>query len=436
MLFVFYFQLKGAVFRGIDGVLLQEMGELREGYATRGLENVEHQLELEARELGTNKAIFRIVRSDGTEVASSDSTHWVDVRPRPEKISEALRLGNRAVSSSLKMGTDNAVRSIYLALDNELVIHGVGSLTEEINLLRRYRLMLILGGFMVTMLAALVGFFMARSAMSRVKQLTSTALRIHEGRLDDRVPLRSVHDEIDHLGQVFNSMLDRIEQLVSRMKQMMDDIAHELRSPIARVRGNAELALLNKQSSEETQQLAAMTIEELDNLLALVNTMLKISEADADVANRPADPVNVAQLLEDAVELFEPVAEQKSITLTLEEMGAFVSRGDKQKLQLAFSNILDNAIKYTPPGGSVQVYRPRGEANAVAIRDSGVGIASHDVPRVFERFFRSQAVAAEPGSGLGLSLTKAVVQSHGGSISISSELGKGTQVVVELPPSP
>ena len=433
MLIVFYYQLKVAVFAGIDGVILQEMGELREWYATRGLENVAEQLELEARELGTNKAVFRIIRADGSELAASDRSQWTEVPVQPEKINQALRLGNKAVPSSLKIGTNNAVRSIYLALDDKLLVHGVGSLTDEIRLLRRYRLMLIFGGFLVTLLAALVGFFMARRAMSRVKELTSTAQRIHEGRLEERVPLRQVHDEIDHLGQVFNRMVDRMEQLVSRMKQMMDDIAHELRSPIARIRGSAELALMNKQSTDDTQQLAAVTIEELDKMLGLVNTMLDISEADADVANHRAEPVDVAQLLSDAVELFEPVAEQKQITLTLDHIGCFESLGNKQKLQLAFSNILDNAIKYTPAGGNVQIFQPVTEPNSVVIRDSGVGIAADDVPRVFERFFRSGAVLSEPGSGLGLSLTKAVVQSHGGTIVISSELGKGTEVTVQLP---
>jgi signal transduction histidine kinase len=286
----------------------------------------------------------------------------------------------------------------------------------------------------IIVLSALVGWFMARRALSGVVQLTRTAGAVAEGSLKERVPIKGQRDEIDQMAVTFNSMLERIEALIAGMKGTNDNIAHDLRSPIARMRGMAETKLTDTDSHKDSQALAGYVVEECDRLLGMINSMLDISEAEAGVIKLDVEKINIVAIVQDAVELFRPLAESKNIVLDLHAPDVLFLDSDRRKLQRVFGNLLDNAIKFSNPSGSVVVsVWVNNNHVVIEVRDSGIGISEEDLPRIFNRFFRGERSRTEPGNGLGLSLAKAFVMSLGGSIAVTSTPGEGSIFTVLLP---
>lgn len=229
-------------------------------------------------------------------------------------------------------------------------------------------------------------------------------------------------------------MLDRIQKLVTEMKEMTENIAHDLRSPITRIRGVAEMSLTSGKATDEHEAVAGNTVEECDRLLEMINTMLYISRAEARAEKLSPQEVNMAEVIRDACELFRPVAEDKGVSLISDVGTDLRVRGELQDLQRMIANLIDNAVNYTPPHGVVTV---AGESNhkliIIRVEDTGIGIAAHEIPRIFRRFYRCDRSRSQPGVGLGLSLVQAIVQAHRGEISVSSVPNAGSTFTVTLP---
>jgi heavy metal sensor kinase len=287
-------------------------------------------------------------------------------------------------------------------------------------------------------LAVGIGWFMARRALAGVEKVTLAAQRIAgDGRLAERVPVGRGGDEIDRLAETFNRMLDRIQGLVNGIKEMTDNIAHDLKSPLTRIRGQAEVALTSGGVADEYEAMAASAIEECDRLLEMVNTMLFISRSEAGVAKPELRQIDLAEVVRNACEIFQTLAEDKEVALTCNAPQRLVFTGDVRLIQRMLGNLLDNAIKYTPAGGSVSVtLQPNPEgAVAIAVNDSGVGISEKDRPHIFERFYRGDPSRSQAGAGLGLSLARAVARAHGGDITVDSSPASGAIFRVQLPAS-
>lgn len=317
-----------------------------------------------------------------------------------------------------------------------IVLYGSHGLTKEALAAIRedFREYLAWPLLIVIVLSAVAGWFMARHALSGIVLLTRTATAVADGALKERVPVKGKQDEIDRLAMTFNTMLDRINALVAGMKETNDNIAHDLRSPISRMRGLAEEALTGDSFSEAHRAFAGDIVEQCDRLLGMINVMLDIAEAEAGVARLVREEVDAVSIVGDAVGLFLPMAEDKGITVEVETPTAMRFYGDRRKLQRILGNLLDNAIKFTGHGGRI-VISVNGDDKQVVIgiRDTGVGIAPADVPHIFDKFFRGDRSRSEPGSGLGLSLARAFVASLGGSITVASAPGKGSVFTVILP---
>jgi signal transduction histidine kinase len=287
----------------------------------------------------------------------------------------------------------------------------------------------------VILFAAAIGHFLAKRALSGVAQLTRTAEAIALGALHERVPLKGGRNEIDRLAATFNGMLERIEALILSMKQVNDNIAHDLRSPLTRMRGIAEMPLINADTPDEFRSIAGSIVEECDRLLVMVDTMLDISEAETGMARLAMESVDISLMARDAVELFEPVAEDKNIALDFSGPTCLQTSVDRQKLQRVFANLLDNAVKYTAPGGRITVAVGADDRHIlITVTDTGMGLSEYDLPHIFERFFRAEKSRSEPGSGLGLSLAQAFVKAHEGTIEVRSVLDEGSTFTVKLPP--
>jgi signal transduction histidine kinase len=292
-----------------------------------------------------------------------------------------------------------------------------------------------MSGLMVT--AVLVGWFMARRALSGVEAVTRTARQISESDLGRRVPILSRHEEIDRLAITFNQMLDHIEKLIAGIREMGDNIAHDLKSPIARIRGMAEISIGEAAGSAGEPSVAGSIIEECDRLLDMINTMLTISKTDAGTHEIAAAPVNIADIVRDAAALFAPLSEDKGIRMTCETSDTLMVEGDRKLLQRVVANLLDNAIKYTQAPGTIDIraVHAKGENDtvSVSIKDSGVGIHPDSLPRIFDRFFRCDQSRATEGVGLGLSLARAIARAHRGDVSVDSRLGQGSVFTLCLP---
>jgi len=304
-------------------------------------------------------------------------------------------------------------------------------------LLARFRAALGLVTLSIVVLALTGGWVATQSAVQPIRRLTGAVRRIiATGRTDERVPVSTYDDAINELTAVFNVMLDRIEGLVRGMRGALDNVSHDLRTPLTRLRGSAEMALAGQPDLDRYREALADCVEESDRVLVMLNTLMDISEAESGAMPLHREAVPLAAVVERAVDLYRDVADAKGVTLVAMAASDAVADADRVRIEQAAANLLDNAIKYTPSGGSVTIEAAREDNRALLrVRDTGVGIPSAELPRIWERLFRGDASRTERGLGLGLSLVKAVVEAHGGTVGVTSEIGRGTTFSVSLPQS-
>ncbi|HEX5110196.1 MAG TPA: HAMP domain-containing sensor histidine kinase [Vicinamibacterales bacterium] len=316
----------------------------------------------------------------------------------------------------------------------------VGKSSEEREaLLARFRATLGAVTLLIIAVALGGGWLATQSALSPIRRLTQTVRQIiRTGRTDARVPLTESPgegDAIDELTVLFNTMLDRIARLVDAMRASLDNVSHDLRTPLARLRGTAELALASPADVDRYRDALADCVEESDRMLAMLNALMDISEAESGTMQLQRQPIDLNDVLERAVDLYADAAEAKGLTIERSKSdGPVVVSGDRPRLEQVAANLLDNAVKYTPAGGRVEVSVSTRDGSAqIRVRDTGIGIPPNEQPRIWDRLFRGDQSRAERGLGLGLSLVKAIVTAHGGSVAVDSEPGRGSTFTVSLP---
>ncbi len=420
----------------MDDDLLAQTDRLVQVYTLEGRGMLQRAALLQAQAAGEKKIFLRLFYPSGVMFFSSNMSYWNDIEIDRRAVELLFGENGRPfafVTQKLPRSPYPA-RIIYRRIGGSIVLQLGYSMENESRLLQTFKhfFMFTMAAFWVPAMA--MGWFMARRALSGVALLTRTALRISEQDLDTRVPVGRRQDEIDRLALTFNQMLDRIKQLVTGTRQMNDNIAHDLRSPVTRIRGLAEVTLTKGSSQEEYAQMAASTIEECDRLLHMINTMLTISRTESGVDAIAFQPMDLAQTVRTACTLFQPLAEDKAIGLQCMADGACMVSGNEAMLQRLVANLLDNAIKYTPAGGTVSVEtKQRARAVVLAVRDNGPGISYEDQSRIFERFFRGEQSRSPAGAGLGLSLAQAIARAHGGAIELYSTPGQGSVFTLHLP---
>jgi heavy metal sensor kinase len=327
------------------------------------------------------------------------------------------------------------VRILYGMLSPTVIVQVGQAMESQARLLDAFKRIFIITMSFLIVLAAGVGWFMARRAVSGIEAVTHTAQKISGGSLQERVPVKPRGDEIDQLATTFNQMVDRIQTLLTEIKEMSDNIAHDLRSPVTRIRGTAEVTLTTSKSLDDYENMAASTIEDCDRLLDMINTMLLISKTEAGVEKPSREEVDIAALIRQACEIFQPIAEDKNVRLSHRAAEKTLIFGDTRMLQRMLSNILDNAVKYTPSGGKIEVSLTETKSGdaIISISDTGVGISDADLPRIFERFYRCDQSRSQPGIGLGLSLARAIARAHGGDITVTSTVNQSSNFNITLP---
>ena len=287
-------------------------------------------------------------------------------------------------------------------------------------------------------LSGLIGYYISHRAMKGVDRVAKAALRVSEGHFNERVPRGTEGTEIEALADAFNHMLDRIEALMHELRDVTSNIAHDLRTPIARIRATLESLGWEEASPDARQKLLATAIEECDRVVPLIDSVLELARAEAGALVLQNEKYDLCAEVAMAHEIFSAIAEERAISFkcTLPEEPILLF-GDRARMQRVISNLVDNALKFTPAGGTVSLILNRDEQHiSLRVSDTGKGFSKEELDRAFERFYRGDKSRSSGGFGMGLSMVKAFISAFGGTVEIESKEGTGCTIIILLPLPP
>ena len=353
---------------------------------------------------------------------------------------DAGRLDTQALAAGewaeLSLGPGEApldVSGIRLPDGTEMQVGKSSRMRQETLRHFRARALTMLAVVLVVGLAG--GFVLTQSALAPLRALTAAIQRIlATGQINTRVPVRRSADPLDEAAALFNDLLARLERLIDGMRQTLDNVAHDLRTPLTRARSRLESALQEPGDAAARTAAIEETIEEIDRIDSMLTTLMDISEAQTGAMRLTHAPVRVTTIFDETIELYADAADARGVTLTADAPADLVLDADYNRLRQVLANLVDNAVKYTRHGGRVEL-RARSVDGQVEIlvRDTGIGIPPDELPRIWDRLFRGDRSRSEKGLGLGLSVVKAIVEAHGGTVSASSSENDGTTFTLRFP---
>jgi signal transduction histidine kinase len=432
VLLVFTYVLLGRALASQDREVLESTlaryGAVYERSGLAGLRAVVDSDESEGRH---ERLLVRVTNDRAEIVYFTQPPGWAAFDLSPLDDHDAIRdrwtaIENPADGSHLEVGTR--------ALPHGVMVQVGRSSHVRDELLANFRARALEVGVVVAVIAIVGGAFIAYVALYPVRALQATTQAILEtGRFDTRVETRGSRDPLDRLGTSINAMLGRLERLVGGMHDALDNVAHDLRTPLTRLRNVAESALVSGDAAAARDGLA-VALDEANRVSATLTALMDISEAETGAMQLRREPLSLAAVVDEAIALYADEAEDRGIALasTVDAKVSLVA--DRTRLRQVVANLIENAVKYTPSGGAVAIDAPRDAASVtLTVTDTGIGIAPDDLPLVWDRLYRADASRSARGLGLGLSLVKAIVEAHGGQVRVTSTVGAGSRFSVTLP---
>ena len=337
--------------------------------------------------------------------------------------------------STLDTGQDGFELEVASVRLRDGTLFQVGMSTERrAELLQRFRSVLLINVLSLIFVGLAGGTVLTSSALQPLRRLADTVRSIlRTGRTDVRVPAQNTGDALDELSSLVNAMLDRIDAVLAGMRGALDNVAHDLRTPMTRLRGIAETALTSSDPALVREALADC-LEESDRVIEMLDTLMDISEAETGTMALRREPTDFNGLIRQSVELYEDLAEERGVGIRTNVPSELVVDVDRNRMRQVLANLLDNAVKYTPAGGVVEIAAHRENGDAVlTVSDTGVGIPADELPRIWDRLYRGDKSRSTRGLGLGLSLVKAIVTAHGGRVDVQSRPGAGSTFELRLP---
>jgi signal transduction histidine kinase len=419
-----YWSTAGYMSRQADETIRAEIKGLAERYETDGLGGLTAQLadRLTAQQPG-DSSIYLLTDSQLNPMVGN-----IDRWPRVRENEQGWINFELSGSNTKRIHRARARAFILKRHFHLLVGRDISELEDSQKLIIRT---LIWGMAITLALALLGGVMMSRSMMRRIELINRTSREIMSGDLTKRIPTSQSGDDFDALADNLNRMLDQIELLMDGVRRVSDNIAHDLRTPLARLRRGLESVRMSDAQGKSRRELVDNAVNEVDGLLATFNALLRIARIESEARREGFDQIQFSPLLRDVGDLYGPVAEEKGLEFKLVCESSMTLYGDRDLLVQSLANILDNAIKYTPAGGSITM-RVDDRLRRVIICDTGPGIPESERDKVFQRFYRLDRSRTSAGSGLGLSLASAVAKLHGIELTLGSN-DPGLCVTLQMP---
>lgn len=427
-----YFFLSSALHRQDRKTVLLQIRELSARYKTGGMSSLEKELKIEKKIRKKNPLFIRIAGTDNNTLNIFLPYQWAEFDLN--KLEKIIPNNNRKWIRLPAIDDEYVLEVASTRLPDGHWLQ-VGMSTENRKrVLERFRETFAAIMIPLLLLGFMTGFFLSFRALRPIRQLIGTVQSLDIGKMEARVPSSETGDELDELVRLFNGMMEKIKTLISAMQGSLDNVAHDFRTPMTRFRGMAEMALRADQDAEFCREALADCIEESDHILKMLNTLMDISEAETGVMNLDRKVVDISGLMDEVVDLYRYVAEEKGLPIHMSASHGLSVTVDPNRMSQALANLLDNAIKYTLAGGqiSVEAYKRQGEV-VIRIKDTGTGISHEELPMIWDRLYRADLNHSPKGLGLGLSQVKAIIQAHNGRVDVVSEPTKGSTFSIYLP---
>lgn len=436
-LFVVLYRFMAARVEERTNALLEALSDrLAVAYLETGIEGMRAAVRQNAGLPGVTSLFVRLSR-DGRQVLLAEvPPEWVGVA-QPTVPEPSRRLYSTDNMRELRIPRD-ALRDFQITqrqLPNGVMLEVGRSTDSRAVLYAPLRRTFLQVGSVAVLLGLAGGGLFAWRATHPIREVTRTARRIIEqGERHARVPVPPGDDELAEMTRHFNTVLDKNEALVVAMRESLDNVAHDLRTPLTRLQGSAELALQNESDADGLREALADCAEESEKVLRMLKTLMDVSEAEAGMMTLHRQRTDLVGLLREVVEMYSFVAEERKIDVRQELPPSCEAQIDPDRMRQVFGNLVDNAIKYTPEGGTVTLTAAReGDWAVLRVRDTGIGVSAEEQPKIWARLYRGDRSRSQRGLGLGLSLVKAVVEAHGGTVGVSGAPGQGSEFTVRLP---